>query len=182
MTKTEIGLVNRTRREFVFSNFITQNLDFLNKNYRYIFIDTNPNLYMINQNMFLASDDIIIVSDVSYNSISGAEFFMALWSELKSPLQKSDNYRAIVINKYDTRPNKRSKDFLEYCKHPDNEEIAKLLIKHYIPLNERIADTEIEHIPINILPAKTSSEKKSKNKAITAYKGVISELKERGIL
>jgi len=182
LTKTEISLISRTGREWIFYNFIRDNIDFLNQNYRYILSDTNPNLYMINQNIFIASDDIIIVSDVSYNSISGAEFFMALWSELKHPLQKPDNFRAIVVNKYDTRPNKRSGDFIEYCTHPDNEEIAKLLVKQYIPLNERIADTETEHTPINILPVKTSSEKESKNKAIAAYKSVIAELKERGIL
>jgi chromosome partitioning protein len=158
MTKTEINLVSRTGRELIFSNFINDNMEHLNENYRYILIDTNPNLYMINQNVFLASDNIIIVSDVSYNSISGAEFFMALWEELKSPLNKPFDFKAIVVNKYDNRPNNRSKDFLEYCNHPDNEEIAKLLIKEYIPLNERIADTETAHIPINILPAKTSSE------------------------
>jgi chromosome partitioning protein len=182
LTKTEINLVSRTGREFIFFNFVRNNLAFFNKNYVYLCCDTNPNLYMINQNMFMASDDVIIVSDCSYNSISGAEFFMALWSELKAPLQVPDNYRAIIVNKYDTRPNKRSGDFVEYCNDPENESIAEMMIKQYIPLNERIADTETAHMPINILSVKTSSERESKNKAIAAYQGVMEELTERGIL
>ena len=182
LTRTEINLVSRTGREWLVTNFISDNFSFLNQRYRYIFADTNPNLYMINQNVFLAADNIIIVSDVSYNSISGAEFFMALWSEIKRPLKKADNFGAIVINKYDARASKRAKGFIEYCNDPTNEEIAKLLIKENVPLNERLADTETEHLPINILPVKTSSEKESKEKAMAAYAKVIAELKERGVL
>jgi len=182
LTRTEINLVSRTGREWLIANFISDNLAFLNRHYRYIFADTNPNLYMINQNVFLAADSIIIVSDVSYNSISGAEFFMALWSEIKKPLKKADNFGAIVVNKYDARASKRAKGFIEYCNDPSNEEIARLLVKEVVPLNERLADTETEHLPINVLPVKTSSEKESKEKAMAAYAKIIAELKERGVL
>jgi chromosome partitioning protein len=182
LTETEINLVSKMGRELIFTDFLRQNLAFLNQNYRYVLVDTNPNLYMINQNVFLAADNVIIVSDCSFNSISGAEFFMDLWNRLKAPMRKADNFRSIIVNKYDTRPNKRSREFMEFCQNPDNENIARLLIKQYIPLNERIADTETAHIPINILPVETSSERASKSKAIDAYKIVIAELKERGIL
>ena len=182
LTKTEMNLVSRTGREMLFFYFIKKNLDYLNEHYRYICIDTNPNLYMINQNVFLSSDDIIIVSDCSFNSISGAEFFMALWTDTKEHLRPSDNFRSIIVNKYDTRSNKRSADFLEYCQDPSNEAIANLLIKQYIPLNERLVDTEIVHQPINILNLKTSAERESRKKALSAYYSIMAELRERGIL
>ena len=182
MTKTEINLFNRTGREQIFNNFINENIQFLNKYYRYIFIDTNPNLYVINQNFFLAADHILLVSDTSYNSISGAEFFMALWSELKKPLRKADNCSAIIVNNYDTRPNDRSKEFLEYCTDPKNEEIVKYMVKEFIPINARLADTETAHMTINILPTSDSGKKESKEKALASYRNVISELKERGVL
>jgi len=102
LTATEIKIVNLGGREQIFNNFLIDNIDYLKK-YKYIFFDTNPNLGMINQNIFNAADSIVLVSDISSNSIMGAEFFIALWETIRWQLRKSDNVAALILNNADFR-------------------------------------------------------------------------------
>ena len=96
LTATELNIVNFAGREQILSNFVFDNRDTLQE-YDYILIDTNPNLGMINQNVFNAADAIVLVSDVSFNSITGAEFFIALWESIRERLRKPDNVAGLLL-------------------------------------------------------------------------------------
>ena len=85
LTATEIDLVNGAVRERLLSKFYSDNKNILN-DYDYILMDTNLNLGMINQNIFLLVEHIILVSDISTNGIMGAEFFIAYWETIRNQL------------------------------------------------------------------------------------------------
>ena len=53
---------------------LNENKNFFSQ-YTHIIFDTNPNLGVINQNIFYFVDSIVLVSDVSLNAIQGAELF-----------------------------------------------------------------------------------------------------------
>ena len=73
--------------------------------YTHFIFDTNPNLGVINQNIFYFVDSIILVSDVSLNAIQGAELFSFLWEENIETLGIENNIKALVINNFDKRIN-----------------------------------------------------------------------------
>jgi chromosome partitioning protein len=126
---------------------------------------------IINQNAFLVSDSIVLVTDVSRNGVLGADLFIALWENIRKRLRKADNIKAFIINNYDKRI-KIAPELLEYCQ--DHEETKHLLLDTIIPYNVRIKETELECTPI--------SHKRNANAQQEVYNQVISELRERGVL
>lgn len=101
--------------------------------YDYILIDTNPSMSIVNQNAFLASDAILLVSDVSMNAIEGAQLFIALWEEARKRLRREDNIKGFIVNDFDSR-NKLSADYLEYLRtSPDTEDLRPILFETVIP-------------------------------------------------
>ena len=178
MTATELNIVNYAGREQIFNNFVLDNSDILQK-YDYILIDTNPNLGMINQNVFNAADAIILVSDVSFNSITGAEFFISLWKSIWQRLRKTDNVAALLLNNNDSRM-KLPRELIAYVQK--HGALGSLLLRSTLPASIQVKNTELDHRPINILEGKTSAERTAIDFVKAAYIGVLSELKERGIL
>jgi len=170
LTAVELQIVSRAGRENILKNFILDNQKVLNK-YDYILIDTNPSMGIINQNAFYVSDSIILVSDVSINGIQGTELFIELWNNVRYNLRKENNVKVLILNNVDKRI-KLSAELIEYC--DENESTKDILLKTVIPSSVQIKNTEIEHKPINCL---------YKNSPICeAYKNILLELKERGIV
>ncbi|NLZ48111.1 MAG: ParA family protein, partial [Clostridiales bacterium] len=101
-----------------------------------------------NQNSFVVSDAIIIVSDIGINSLKGLELFIALWEDIVDRLNIENNIKGLLINKYNPKSS-ISKEFVEYCQ--EEEEIRKLLFNSYIPLDEKISECELSRKPVNIL-------------------------------
>ena len=97
LTATEMQLVSRAGREQILKNYIDDNIKFF-REYDYVIIDTNPSMGIINQNAFYVADNILLVTDVSYNGIQGAELFMYLWEKARNDLRKADNISAFFIN------------------------------------------------------------------------------------
>ena len=91
-------------REKLLANYFQNNEEFFSQ-YTHIIFDTNPNLGVINQNIFYFVDSIILVSDVSLNAIQGAELFSFLWEENIETLGIENNIKALVINNFDKRIN-----------------------------------------------------------------------------
>jgi len=170
LTATELSIVSLAGREQILSNFILDNKAFLESNYDYIIIDTNPSMSIINQNAFLVADSIILISDVSLNGIQGAELFIALWENARKQLRKDDNVKALIVNNYDKRI-KLSGELLDYCR--ENESINKLLIDTVIPANVKMKESELEHKPVCL-----------KNNIVLkmVFDKIIKELKNREIL
>ena len=141
MTATELNIVNYAGRELIFSNFILDNSDRLQE-YDYILIDTNPNLGMINQNVFNAADKIVLVSDVSFNSITGAEFFIALWMSIWQRLRKTDNVAALLLNNSDSRM-KLPRELIGYIN--SKEDLRHLLLQNTLPASIQVKNG-VEHL------------------------------------
>jgi len=178
LTATELNIVSLSGRELILSNFILDNSDRL-REYDYILIDTNPNLGMINQNVFNAADKIVLVSDVSFNSITGAEFFIALWESIRQRLRKPDNVAGLLINNADMRM-RLPHELVAYIQ--ENEQLKDLLLPNLIPVNLQIKNTELAHRPINILEGKTTAERRMIERMKKIFLRVVRAMTERGIL
>lgn len=147
--KAELKIASVAGREQILLNYFSDYKDFF-KQYDYILIDTNPSMSIINQNAFLASDSIMLVSDVSMNAIEGAQLFIALWDEARKRLRKKDNIKGFIINDYDSR-NRLSSDFLEYLNNSDETaDLRNILFNTIIPRNIRITESELAAVPISI--------------------------------
>ena len=137
-------------------------------------IDTNPSISAININGFYVADSIILSSDISSNSISGAELFCALWEDTREEMaKKENNVRALILCNVDRRSNLIN----EIKGHLLSENYSipnEAIVNTVIPMTVKLKDTEIEHKPINILYPKENIKK--------IYDYVISELKEKGVL
>jgi len=170
LTSTELQTVSRAGRENVIRNFILDNEAVLSK-YNFILIDTSPSMGIINQNAFLVADSIILVSDVSLNGIQGAELFIELWANARRYLRKDDNIKALILNNYDKRI-KLSSEMVDYCN--DNEITRDIILKTVIPSSVQVKNCEIEHRTINLIHKDSPIHE--------AYKSVLRELNERGII
>lgn len=171
--KAELKIAAVAGREQILRGYIEDYRDAFSA-YDYILIDTNPSMSMINQNAFLASDAILLVSDVSMNALEGAQLFIALWEEARSRLRKADNIKGFIVNDVDTR-NKLSADFLEYLRTaPGLEDIRAILLDTVIPRNVRITESELAAVPINLYDLHS--------KGCTAISGLIDELYRKEIL
>ena len=163
-------------RSFILKNFFKRNKEYLNR-YDYVLIDTNPSMSVFNINACYIADSIIISSDVSTNSINGAELFCSLWDAKRNQINqtadtpKEDNIAALIIGNYDKRTN-LSKELIEYV---HTAEFSKdMVLETLIPATVKLKDTEVDHKPINI--------RHPKENIRTYYDNIISELLERGIL
>lgn len=170
LTGTEMRIINVAGRERILANFYEDNAEGIEK-YDYVIMDTNPSMSVINQNALFVADSIILLSDVSMNALEGAELFMALWDDARRTLRKENNIKGLLINNSDKRI-KLSADLVEYCN--GHEEFAKLVFKTVIPQNVKLKESELAAKPINIYD-KTSA-------GYEAYKSVVEEMKQRGIV
>ena len=109
---TEMNMVNVTGRENFLKYYIDDYREYFENHYDYIIIDTNPSMSIININAFYVADSIILTSDVSTNSISGAELFCALWESKRKFLRKENNISALILCQYDRRTITPSRSFL----------------------------------------------------------------------
>lgn len=147
LIKTEMQLVSIAGREKLLANYFERNQDFFSQ-YTHIIFDTNPNLGVVNQNIFYFVDSVILVSDVSLNAIQGAELFTFLWEENIEDLGITNNIKALIINNYDKRIN-LAKDLQDY--YLSEEEFKNILIETPIPGSVAMKDTSINHTPIVVL-------------------------------
>lgn len=171
--KAELKMATVAGREQILKNYFSDHSEFFSR-YDYILIDTNPSMSIVNQNAFLASDAVLLVSDVSMNALEGAQLFIALWEEARRRLRVDDNIRGFIVNDFDSR-NKLSADFLEYIKtSPDTEDIRSLMLNTVIPRNIRITESELAAIPI--------SQYDIRSRGCEAISSLVDEMTERGIL
>lgn len=169
LTSTEMRLVSFAGREYILKNYIEEHINIFSS-YDYILIDTNPSMSIINQNALVVADHIILVSDISMNSLEGSELFIALWSDICKRLSIESKISGFLINMFDKRIN-LSSQFFDFCK--SHEDISKLLFNTVIPNNVKIKEAELEAKPINLYDSSSSG-----------YRGYINlydEMKERGV-
>jgi len=171
--KAELKIASVAGREQIFQNYLADHQDFFSQ-YDYICIDTNPSMSIVNQNAFLASDAILLVSDVSMNAIEGAQLFIALWEDARRRLRRTDNIKGFIVNDYDGR-NKLSRDFLEYLRtSEDTADLRDLLFETIIPRNVRITESELAAVPISLYDIRS--------KGCDAIASLVDEMIERKVL
>lgn len=170
LTATELQLVATPGRERILQRWIDRNRDVLNE-YDYIIIDTNPSMGIVNQNAFLVSDEIILVSDVSMKSLTGAQLFTYLWGEVCENMDVENKTSALILNNFDKRT-VLSREIKEY--YQSDDEFKDILIDTVVPARVEIKNTETSFLPINITAPTSDS--------CVAFQNIISELKERKVL
>ncbi len=164
LIKTEMQLVSIAGREKLLANYFERNKEFFSQ-YTHVIFDTNPNLGVINQNIFYFVDSIILVSDVSLNAIQGAELFTFLWEENIEDLGIKNNIRALIINNFDKRIN-LAKDLQDY--YLSEDDFKDILIETPIPGSVAMKDTSLNHSPIVVL--------QPTHQAASAIRRVVKEL------
>ena len=170
LTATELQLVSTAGREKILKKWVAKNMDVLST-YDYIVMDTNPSMGVVNQNAFMAADSIILVSDVSKKAIQGAQLFSYLWGEICENMDIEDNTKALILNNCDKRIGLTA-DIKEYYR--DDDDFGKILMEHTIPARVDIKSTEVRYLPINLTAPNSD--------ACEAFRDVVAELKERGVL
>ena len=170
LTATEKKFATMSFAEQQLKKYIDRNLDFFNK-YDYIIADTNPSMSKTNQNVFVAADRIICVSDVGIGSHKGIELFDYLLSELAEESELDLKIDAILLNKYKSI-NNLSKDYKEYLL--ENELTKDLLLNTTVSDSVKLAEAELEQNPINHYAPKS--------KVAVEFIEVVNELKTRGVL
>lgn len=169
LTATELRLVSTAARERILERWIKKHSKALSE-YDYILLDTNPSMGIINQNAFLASDSIVLVSDVSRKAVQGAELFTYLWDEVCEAMQLPGNVKALIINNYDKRL-RLARDLREY--YSEDEEFGQIVLQTVVPSRVDIKNTELKYLPINMIAPDSA--------ACEAFFKVIEELRERGV-
>lgn len=169
LLKTEMQLISIAGREKLLANYFEKNKEFFSQ-YTHIIFDTNPNMGVVNQNIFYFVESIILISDVSLNAVQGAELFSFLWSENIEDLGIENNIKALVINNFDKRIN-LAKDLKDY--YLDDEDFKNILIDTPIPSAVAMKDTSLSHMPIVVL--------QPQHQAAIAVKQVVNELVEREV-
>lgn len=163
-------------RTKILKSFVSRNAKALDK-YDYIFLDTNPSMSVFNINAFYVADAIVISTDVSSNSVSGAELFCGLWDAKREQInetaevRKEDNIEALLIGNYSARSN-LSKELLDYVHAADFSK--DIVLDTIIPATVQLKDTEVSHKPINLLH--------KGDKAHQAFENLADELVRKGIL
>ena len=170
LTATEFQLVAQAGRERVLQKWIDRNRDVLDQ-YDYIIMDTNPSMGVVNQNAFMAANEIILVSDVSKKAIQGAQLFSYLWGEVCENMDIADKTSALVLNNCDKRIG-LTRNIMEY--YQEDEDFGKMILSNMIPARVDVKNTEVQYLPINLTAPNSDS--------CEAFRAVVSELKERGVL
>ena len=98
-------------------------------------IDTNPSMSIVNINAFYLADSIVLSSDISSNSISGAELFCALWEDDREELYKEDNVHALILCNVDKR-SKLIDELTGYIKSDAYSIPNEIIVDTIIPMTE----------------------------------------------
>lgn len=171
--KAELNIASVAGREQILQNYLSDHKEFFDA-YDYILIDTNPSMSIINQNAFLASDAILLISDVSMNAIEGAQLFIALWDDARRRLRKENNIKGFIINDYDVR-NRLSADFLEFLRtSEETADLREILFDAIIPRNVRITESELAALPISVYDLRS--------KGCDAIASLVDEMIEKNVL
>lgn len=170
LTATDMQLFAIAGRERLIQKWIARNREVLDQ-YDYIIIDTNPSMNNVNQNAFMAADEIILVSDVSKKAIQGAQLFTYLWGEVCENMEIEDKTSALIINRCDGRLN-ATKNIIEY--YNEDEDFSQIVLQNTIPARVDVMNTETMYLPINFTAPDSP--------ACEAFRSVIAELRERNVL
>lgn len=129
-------LVYKPAREKILFNQLKSHYSFLQNNYDYILIDTNPSLSLINQNLMAIANDIIIISDRSKFSLKGIMTLGNAWKSICESLELPFNMNTILLNKIGNQVT--SRDFIEIVNNAFPKQVLKNYIKEYAIIEKAV--------------------------------------------
>lgn len=167
MADLEIKLSGEFGREHKLKNVIKNNTKYLQENYDYILIDTNPSLNITNVNAYSSADSIILVSDNSVHSLRALDTIYQMWNKISKTIKVKNNIKAILLNNFDTFS--ISKDFKNYL---EKGELVNLVVNEEIRKKQIFKNSEITGMPIIKIM------KKDEN----PYFNIVAELEQKGVI
>jgi chromosome partitioning protein len=167
MSELEIKLSSQFGREQKLKNTIQKNISFLQENYDYILIDTNPSLNVTNVNAYLSADKIVLISDNSIHSWRAIGTINKQWNNIINYINAKNNISAIVLNNFDTYT--ISKDFIDNLK---DSSLNNFLVHQEIRKKQVFKASEITGTPV------IKTLKKEKN----PYFNIVDELEQKGVI
>jgi cellulose biosynthesis protein BcsQ len=166
-------------RELILKNWLEDNRAYLEANFDILLIDTPPHFNVICQNAFIISDSILLINNVSINSLEGAEQFCALWRAIRLQLRLPNNVDGFIINRA-SMSHGIDKDFYDHVK--THAEFSSILFETYIPNLVAYVNTELENQPINYIKPSNGLKKSQIIQAQEYIFNLENELNRRMIL
>ena len=175
---TEEELFLGSDRERRLENYLERHADFF-ETYDYVFMDSGPNMGIVNRNAFLVSDSIFIILDPDINSARGANVFYELWEKKRKNLRGSrDNIACVIVNNIERT--KVSSDLIDYLHvHPIFKD---MMIDHAVTHSTRFKEATSQKTVVHMMSAKGSAAKKSQQAAVESVDALVEELLQRGLL
>ena len=175
---TEEELFLGSDRERRLENYLERHADFF-ETYDYVFMDSGPNMGIVNRNAFLVSDSIFIILDPDINSALGANVFYELWEKKRKNLRGSrDNIACVIVNNIERT--KVSSDLIDYLHvHPIFKD---MMIDHAVTHSTRFKEATSQKTVVHMMNAKGSAAKKSQQAAVESVDALVEELLQRGLL
>ena len=175
---TEEELFLGSDRERRLENYLERHADFF-ETYDYVFMDSGPNMGIVNRNAFLVSDSIFIILDPDINSALGANVFYELWEKKRKNLRGSrDNIACVIVNNIERT--KVSSDLIDYLHvHPIFKD---MMIDHAVTHSTRFKEATSQKTVVHMMSAKGSAAKKSQQAAVESVDALVEELLQRGLL
>ena len=128
-------IINQPIRQRVAIINLKDKIDQWEEKYDYIFIDTNPSLNLINQNMLRMSDEIILISDDGKYSLKGIMYMISDQSNLCKAFEITNQIKTIILNKLDRKS--ASKQMIEFME----EDFQSMVLKNHLPLYATIKNS-----------------------------------------
>jgi chromosome partitioning protein len=157
---SEVELVNREKREFVFSRAIA------NAPFEYIFIDCPPSLGLLTINALTAANQILIPVQAEYYALEGLSQLLNTITAVRESTNPQINLLGVVLTMFDKR-NSLSEQVSTEVKNY----FGDYLFKTVIPRNVRLAEAPSY--------GQTIYEHDRWSKGSRSYKALTKEVKQR---
>ena len=137
LSGVEVSLVNVMSREQILKQF----LETVKDKYETVIIDCMPSLGMITINALACADSVLIPVQASYLPVKGLQQLIKTITRVKRQINPGLEIEGMLLTMVDYRTN-YAKDITEAVKETYGSQIR--LLKNYIPMSVRAAETSIE--------------------------------------
>jgi len=127
----EVELVGKEKREYILSNA----LNAVRENYRYIFIDCPPSLGLLTLNALVAADSVIIPVQCEYYALEGLGLLTNTLRHVRSSFKPELEIEGIVLTMFDSRNNLAQEVVNEVRKH-FSDKVYNTVIPRNVTLGE----------------------------------------------
>ena len=127
----EVELVGKEEREYILSNA----LNAVRENYRYIFIDCPPSLGLLTLNALVAADSVMIPVQCEYYALEGLGLLTNTLRHVRSSFKPELEIEGIVLTMFDSRNNLAQEVANEVRKH-FNDKVYNTVIPRNVTLGE----------------------------------------------